>query len=52
MNIRGFKKVYMVTVLEGDGTENAPYKEVRYIFDDETDQYLGTVHQGENYPNF
>lgn len=42
-NFRGFKKVYMVTVLEGDGTSESPYREVRYIFDDDKDQYLGVI---------
>lgn len=43
INMRGFKKVYMVTVLEGDGTNDYPYFEAHYIFDDETDEYLGFV---------
>ena len=43
INFRGFKKVYMVTVLEGKGTEDSPYEEVRYIYDDEDDMYLGIV---------
>ena len=43
INIRGFKKVYMVTVLEGEGTDENPYGEVNYIFDDEHDEYLGCV---------
>ena len=42
-NFRGFKKVYMVTVLEGKGTEGSPYEEVRYIYDDENDKFLGVV---------
>lgn len=43
INFRGFKKVYMVTVLEGKGTEENPYREVRYIYDDEEDRYLGNI---------
>lgn len=43
INMRGFKKVYMVTVHEGEGTPENPSCLVNYIFDDETDQYLGTV---------
>jgi len=42
-NFRGFKKVYMVTVLEGKGIEGSPYEEVRYIYDDENDKFLGVV---------
>ena len=43
INFRGFKKVYMVTVLEGKGVEGSPYEEVRYIYDDENDRFLGVV---------
>ena len=43
INFRGFKKVYMVTILEGKGVEGSPYEEVRYIFDDEADRFLGIV---------
>ncbi len=49
INFRGFKKVYMVTVCEGDGTPESPLEEVRYIYDDEKDQYLGVVKQSNNH---
>ncbi len=42
INFRGFKKVYMVTVLEGDGKEN-PYREVSYIYDDDNDRMIGKI---------
>ena len=32
-NLRGFRKVeaFIVTVVEGDGTESSPYTEVEYL---------------------
>lgn len=41
--MREFKKVFMVTVLEGDGKEH-PYREVRYFYDDDTDQTFLAKH--------
>ena len=32
-NYRGVKIAYIVTVLEGNGTEEYPFEEVRYVFD-------------------
>lgn len=43
LNMRGFKKVYMISVLEGEGVKGNPSKIVNYIYDDEKDQYLGFV---------
>lgn len=43
VNFRGFKKVYMVTILEGKGVEGSPYQEVRYIYDEEKDCCLGNL---------
>lgn len=42
-HFRGFKRVYMVTVLEGKGIEEDPYREVAYIYDDEKDIIIGNV---------
>ena len=39
--MRGFKKVYMITVLEGTGVTENPYREVRYFYDNDTDRFLG-----------
>jgi hypothetical protein len=39
-NFRGIKKVVMVNVLEGEGTPEAPFREVHYIFD--LEQHGGT----------
>lgn len=42
VKMRGFKKVYMITVLEGNGIDEA-YREVMYIYDDDTDKMLGVI---------
>jgi hypothetical protein len=39
IHFRGFKKVYMITVLEGNGHDEA-YREVQYFYDDEKDYYI------------
>ena len=36
LNFRGIKNVTLVTVLEGEGTEENPYQEVEYIYDGQT----------------
>lgn len=41
IHMRGFKKVYMITVLEGTGVTENPYREVRYFYDNDTDRFLG-----------
>jgi len=38
-NFRGIRKVYMVSVLEGNG-EDTPFREVHYVFD--LDQHGGS----------
>lgn len=43
INFRGFKKVYMVTVCEGQGTEESPLREVKYIYDDDREQFIGKI---------
>lgn len=35
---RGIKKAYVATVLEGRGTQENPYREVKYVFDGEMNQ--------------
>lgn len=42
--MRGFKKVYMVTILEGDGVDEA-FREVKYFYDDENDTLIGILDQ-------
>jgi len=43
INFRGFKKVYMVTVIEGEGTEESLAREVKYFYDDENDTFIGKI---------
>jgi len=42
IHMRGFKKVYMVTILEGNGKDE-PYREVKYFYDDDTDIFIGKL---------
>lgn len=43
-NFIAVKTVQMITVLEGDGTKEFPFQNVRYIIDND-DMVLGTVEQ-------
>lgn len=43
IHMRGFKKVYMVTILEGVGSVTDPYREVKYFYDDDTDMFIGKL---------
>jgi len=47
-NFRGIKKVYMVTILEGQGTEESVYREVHYIYDDDEDKMIGKIDPASN----
>ena len=42
IHMRGFKKVYMVTILEGNGKDE-PYREVKYFYNDENDNFIGKL---------
>jgi len=39
-NFRGIKKVIMIMVLEGNGTPENPYREVKYFYD--LEEHAGT----------
>ena len=40
--MRGFKKVYMITILEGNGADDV-YREVKYFYDDENNTLIGKL---------
>lgn len=42
VHMRGFKKVYMVTIIEGNGKDEA-LREVKYFYDDENDTFIGKL---------